>query len=59
MELNTKQKEELGKTFLDVFKLLIVGLLITDFIFQASLLLKLTVAIAAIGFLIIGTILYK
>jgi len=60
MELTEKQRDGLGKTFLDVFKLLFVGLLLTDFIFQqAPVGWKVTVAIATGGSLVIGTILSR
>ena len=59
MVLTEKQREGLGKTFLDVFKFLIVGLLLSDSILKAPMVWKVTVAIAAVASLLIGTILHR
>jgi hypothetical protein len=49
----------LGKAFLDIFKFLTVGLLISDFVFKAPLMMKLVVAVTAVGALVVGAILHR
>jgi len=54
MDFTKKQQENIAKTFFDVFKLLVVGIIITDFAFKAPAVLKISAAALAVILFIIA-----
>jgi len=54
MKFTKKQQENISKTFLDIFKLLVVGIIITDFALKAPIVLKFSAVMLAIMLFIIA-----